>query len=94
MKWIIRAIGILLLILVVAVGSLFLLPADRIARIAADQLRNLTGREVTITGDVGLTFWPVLGVTASGLEVGNADWARMGRCSRPPMPPSGLMRWR
>ena len=62
MKWIIRAIGILLLILVVAVGSLFLLPADRIARIAADQLRNLTGREVTITGDVGLTFWPVLGI--------------------------------
>jgi len=27
------------------------------------------GREVTITGDVGLTFWPVLGVTAGGLEV-------------------------
>ncbi len=78
MKWIIRAIGILLLILVVAVGSLFLLPADRIARIAADQLRNLTGREVTITGDVGLTFWPVLGVTAGGLEVGNADWAKDG----------------
>ena len=78
MKWIIRAIGILLLILVVAVGPLFLLPADRIARIAADQLRNLTGREVTITGDVGLTFWPVLGVTAGGLEVGNADWAKDG----------------
>ena len=78
MKWIIRAIGILLLILMVAVGSLFLLPADRIARIAADQLRNLTGREVTITGDVGLTFWPVLGVTAGGLEVGNADWAKDG----------------
>lgn len=78
MKWIIRAIGILLLILVVAVGSLFLLPADRIARIAADQLRNLTGREVTITGDVALTFWPVLGVTAGGLEVGNADWAKDG----------------
>ena len=78
MKWIIRAIGILLLILVVAVGSLFLLPADRIARIAADQLRNLTGREVTITGDVGMTFWPVLGVTAGGLEVGNADWAKDG----------------
>ena len=78
MKWIIRAIGILLLILAVAVGSLFLLPADRIARIAADQLHNLTGREVTITGDVGLTFWPVLGVTAGGLEVGNADWAKDG----------------
>ena len=78
MKWIRRIFGILLLIIVVAVGSLFLLPADRIARIAADQLRNLTGREVTITGDVGLTFWPVLGVSAGGLEVGNATWAKDG----------------
>jgi AsmA protein len=78
MKWIIRLIGVVLLIVVVAVGSLFLLPADRIARIAADQLRNLTGREVTIAGDVGITFWPVLGVSAYGLEVGNASWAKDG----------------
>lgn len=78
MKWIIRLVGVLLLIVVVAVGSLFLLPADRIARIAADQLTTLTGREVTITGDVGLTFWPVLGVSADGLEVGNATWAKDG----------------
>ncbi|SFS98559.1 AsmA protein [Sulfitobacter marinus] len=78
MKWIFRLIGIVLLIVVVAVGSLFLLPADRIARIAADQLRNLTGREVTIAGDVGITFWPVLGVSADGLEVGNASWAKDG----------------
>lgn len=78
MKWIVRLIGVLLLIIVVAVGSLFLLPADRIARIAADQLTTLTGRTVSITGDVGLTFWPVLGVSAGGLEVGNADWAKDG----------------
>ena len=78
MKWIIRVFGLLVLILVVAVGSLFLLPADRIAKVAADQLRNLTGRDVAITGDVGLTFWPVLGVSAGGLEVGNASWAKDG----------------
>lgn len=78
MKWIIRLFGLLLLVIVVAVGSLFLLPADRIAKVAADQLRNLTGRDVVITGDVGLTFWPVLGVSAGGLEVGNASWAKDG----------------
>ena len=78
MKWIIRVFGLLLLVIVVAVGSLFLLPADRIAKVAADQLRNLTGRDVAITGDVGLTFWPVLGVSAGGLEVGNASWAKDG----------------
>ena len=78
MKWIIRVFGLLLLVIVVAVGSLFLLPAERIAKVAADQLRNLTGRDVVITGDVGLTFWPVLGVSAGGLEVGNASWAKDG----------------
>lgn len=78
MKWIMRLIGVLLLIVVVAVGSLFLLPADRIAKIATDQLRKVTGREVTISGDVSMTFWPVLGVTAGQLEVGNADWAKDG----------------
>ena len=78
MKWIMRILGVLLLIVVVAVGSLFLLPADRIAKIATDQLRKVTGREVTISGDVSMTFWPVLGVTAGQLEVGNADWAKDG----------------
>jgi AsmA protein len=78
MKWIVRIIGVLVLILVVAVVSLMLLPADRIARIASDQLENLTGRKVAITGDVGMTFWPVLGVKAEGLEVGNVDWAKDG----------------
>lgn len=70
--------GVIALILVVAVVSLMLLPKERIARIAADQLSRLTGRDVAITGDVAMTFWPVLGVSAGGLEVGNADWADNG----------------
>ncbi|MGC1496838.1 MAG: AsmA family protein [Sulfitobacter sp.] len=74
-KWI---FSVLLLIIVVAVVSLMLLPADRIAKIAADQLRKATGREVSISGDVSMTFWPVLGVSAGQLEVGNADWAKEG----------------
>jgi len=78
MKWIIRGIGVLLLIVVIMLGALFLLPGERIARIASDQLSRMTGREVSITGDVGVTFWPVLGVTAGGLEVGNADWTDKG----------------
>lgn len=78
MRWIIRGIGALLLIGVIVLGGLFLLPGERIARIASDQLSRMTGREVSITGDVGVTFWPVLGVTAGGLEVGNADWTDKG----------------
>ena len=78
MKWVFRIIGALVLIVVVAVVGVLMLPADRIAGIAADQLRKVTGRQVTISGDVAMTFWPVLGVTAGQLEVGNADWAKDG----------------
>ncbi len=78
MKWIIRIIGAVLLVIVLMVVGVLLLPADKIAEIAGDQLQKLTGRDVTISGDVGMTFWPVLGVSAGGLEVGNAEWAKDG----------------
>ena len=78
MKIIGRIIGALLLIAVVAVVSLLFLPADRIARLAAEQIKAQTGRDVSITGDVSMTLWPVLGVSAGEIEVGNADWARQG----------------
>lgn len=78
MKWITRLIGFVVVVVLVAGVSLFFLPADRIARLAADQIRNATGRDVTIRGDVSITIWPVLGVSVGGLEVGNADWARQG----------------
>ncbi len=78
MKWILRIIGVLLLLVVVAVAALFLLPAERIAKVATDQMRVVTGRDVSITGDVSVTLWPVLGVSAGGLEVGNAEWSSQG----------------
>jgi AsmA protein len=78
MKWIMRLVGVLVLMLVLLVVGVLMLPADKIAQIAADQLRKVTGRDVTISGDVSMTFWPVLGVTAGGLEVGNATWAKEG----------------
>lgn len=78
MKWIIRLVGFLIVLVVVLAVSVLFLPADKIARIATDQLRTITGRDVSIRGDVSLTFWPVLGVRASDLEVGNADWTDQG----------------
>ncbi len=78
MKWIGRLIGLIVLIVVVAGVSLFFLPADRIARIAADQIRNATGRDVTISGDVSLSIWPVLGASVGSIEIGNAKWSEQG----------------
>ena len=78
MKWIIRIIGFFVILILVAGVSLFFLPADRIAKLAADQMRTATGRDVRITGDVSMTLWPVLGVSVGGLEVGNPEWSQQG----------------
>ncbi|MEW9920998.1 AsmA family protein [Marimonas sp. MJW-29] len=78
MKWILRIIGALVLVAVLVVGGVLMLPAERIAKIATDQLSKITGRNVSVSGDVSMTLWPVLGVTAEGLEVGNAAWAKEG----------------
>lgn len=78
MKWIFRLFGLVLVLILTAVGALFLIPTERIAAIAADQIRTATGREVKISGDVSMTLWPVLGVKAGEIEVGNADWAKEG----------------
>ena len=78
MKWIGRLIMFVVVLVLVAGVSLFFLSADRIAKLAADQLRVATGRDVTISGDVSMTLWPVLGVSLGELEVGNADWSEQG----------------
>ena len=75
MRWILRILGALALIVVLVIGGILMLPAERIAALATEQLSRVTGRNVSISGDVSVTLWPVIGVTAQGLEVGNADWA-------------------
>lgn len=78
MRWIFRLIGLLVVVVVAAVGSLFLLPGDRIARIAADQISKATGRKVTMQGDTKISFYPVLGVSTGVVEVANAEWSKAG----------------
>lgn len=75
MRWMIRIAGALLLGALVLVGALFLVPGDKIARVAAEQIQAQTGREVSIGGEVRFTLWPVLGVTTGPVRVANADWA-------------------
>lgn len=78
MRWVIRLVALVVVLAVVAIGSLFLLPGDRIARIAADQITSATGRQVTMTGDTKISFYPVLGVSTGAVSVANADWSKAG----------------
>lgn len=75
MRWIFRLVGILIVAAVLVVAGLLLLPGERLARIAADQMRAQTGRALELSGDVRLSLWPVLGVETGPVRLGNADWA-------------------
>lgn len=78
MKWIIRLIVILIAAAGVALGALFFLPDERIARIAADQISKITGRPVDMSGETAISFYPVLGISTGRVTVANADWSGAG----------------
>lgn len=86
MRWVFRIAGAVGLALVAAVIGLLLLPNERIVRIATEQVEARTGRDMTVSGDVSMSFWPVLGVQTGPVTLGNADWAG----SEPMLSASGL----
>lgn len=78
MRWLLRLVGLVIVLVVVAVGSLLLLPGDRIAKIAAEQISAATGRDVVFSGRTTISFYPVLGVSTGEVLVANASWSDEG----------------
>jgi len=78
MRWVFRLIGAVVAIAAIAVGALFFLPGERIARIAADRLSEATGRAVTLEGETSISLYPVLGIATGAVEIANADWSEAG----------------
>ena len=78
MKILIRILGFFLIAALLAAGALFFLPGERIARIAAERISTMTGREVTMTGDTRISFYPVLGISTGQTTIATADWATGG----------------
>lgn len=75
MRWIFRILGAVVVLLFLALGTILLIPAERIAVIASDRITQATGRSVTISGEARPTLWPDLGIVIEGLRVGNPTWA-------------------
>ncbi|MFT4961528.1 MAG: AsmA protein, partial [Paracoccaceae bacterium] len=75
MRWLFRIIVILVIAVLVAMAGLFFLPGEKIAKIATDQVKAHTGRDLVIDGGVSVTLWPILGVKTGPVTFGNADWA-------------------
>lgn len=75
MRWIVRvAVGLAVLVLLGA-GLLALVPSDRVAAAASAQFEGLTGRSLTLEGEVSPRIWPTLGVTTGAVSIANTDWA-------------------
>lgn len=77
MRWLGRLLGLIVALALVLVGLVLFLPADRMGRIASDQLSAQMGRQVTLR-DVSVSVFPNLGITAGGIEIANPDWAGNG----------------
>ncbi|MGM0741651.1 MAG: AsmA family protein [Pseudomonadota bacterium] len=78
MRWLVRLTGLVIVLVVVVVVSLLMLPGDRIAKIAAEQISNATGRDVTMSGETKISLYPVLGVSTGEVIVANAGWSKSG----------------
>ncbi|MEM1388278.1 MAG: AsmA family protein [Pseudomonadota bacterium] len=78
MRWILRLVLLVVIVVAVALGALFLLPTDRIARLATDRIEAATGRTVTIEGPIRPTLWPALGISTGPVTVANAPWSEEG----------------
>lgn len=78
MRWLIRSVLAVVLLIGLLFGSVFLIPAERVARIATDQFTAITGRSLIIEGSVRPSFWPTLGVQTGPVTVANAEWSTEG----------------
>ena len=78
MRWIIRVAMALVVFAGVLIGVVFLIPAEKVATLAAQQFSRITGRELVISGSVSPSFYPVLGVKTGQISVANAEWSEEG----------------
>ncbi|MEL7465414.1 MAG: AsmA family protein [Pseudomonadota bacterium] len=76
MRTALKLIAALIGVIVIAIVAIIVLvPTDRIAQIAADQVKAATGRDLTLAGGVSPSFFPVIGVETGAVTLSNAEWA-------------------
>ncbi|WP_102224184.1 AsmA family protein [Acidimangrovimonas sediminis] len=78
MRWIVRGLGLLVLIVLLGAGALLLIPSKKIARLAEQQFEAATGRAMTLSDEVHPTLWPRLGVRTGAVTIANAAWSKAG----------------
>lgn len=67
-----------LVLIGIALVGLVLLPAEKIAGIAAARFEAATGRAMLLEGEVRPSLYPQLGVKTGRVSIANADWSEAG----------------
>lgn len=78
MRWIVRSVIALVLLVILGVGTVLLIPAEKIAGLAVSKFNTLSGRQLVLTGAVRPTLWPQLGVVTGPVVMSNAEWSDEG----------------
>lgn len=74
MRWVVRiGLGLAGLVLL-GLGLLALVPAERVAAAVSAQFEAATGRKLELSGEVSPRLWPSLGITTGPVSIANADW--------------------
>lgn len=68
--------GIIVLLVAVVIAVPMLIPTDVYKNQVVALVKAQTGRDLTIGGDVGLTFFPRLAVKVEDVDLSNAPWAK------------------
>ena len=78
MRWLKRAAYLLIAIVILAGAAIYLLPTERIAKLASDQFESATGRSLGLAGDIRPMVFPSPGVALGAVEIANAPWSESG----------------
>ncbi len=78
MRWIFRLVMAVVVVIIAAVVLVVVLPGEKIAKLAADQVKAQTGRDLTFEGEVKISWYPVLGVATGPVTLSNASWSDAG----------------
>ncbi|MDE0588750.1 AsmA family protein [Halocynthiibacter sp. C4] len=78
MRWIYRGVAFLFTLGFLALVALALIPGQKLADLASERLKIVTGRDVQIEGDVTTSLFPHLSITTGPVKLANADWSESG----------------
>ena len=77
LRWTFLILGGLVAAALIGAGALFYLVSRLDVRAEVERaVENATGRDLTIAGDVGVSFWPVLGLRAENATLANVEGGR------------------